>query len=182
MYDLLSSAKNCRILSILEYMAGLGSIFTTFQSLPSIEVSDVCKHIERCISRQIEESISSSFQCVYKYFDKIEAFFVKNIIHCCSPISWDLLIREGVKKKLWKSGQAERLGWPPLPPPLLAPVGEGGGAIRWLLSPTGTLKTPWGYKGLAQNRALFWSIWGFPYFGQFRVPCIAPRLKSAVHR
>ena len=34
-------------------MAGLGSIFTTFQSLPSIEVSDVCKHIERCISRQI---------------------------------------------------------------------------------------------------------------------------------
>ena len=91
-YHLLSSAKNCRILSILEYMAGLGSIFTTFQSLPSIEVSDVCKHIERCISRQIEESISSSFQCVYKYFDKIEAFFVQNIIHCCSPISWDLLI------------------------------------------------------------------------------------------
>ena len=49
-----------------------------------------------------------------------------------------------------------------------------------LSTPTGTLKTPWGCKGLAQNRALFWSIWGFPYFGQFRVPCIAPRLESAV--
>ena len=36
------------------------------------------------------------------------------------------------------------------------------------------------YQKLICSRALFWSIWGFPYFGQFRVPCIAPRLESAV--
>ena len=28
-----------------------------------------------------------------------------------------IYIREGVKKKLWKSGQADRLGWPPSPSP-----------------------------------------------------------------
>ena len=28
------------------------------------------------------------------------------------------------------------------------------------------------YQKLICSRALFWSIWGFPYFGQFRVPCI----------
>ena len=76
---------------------------------------------------------------------------------------WEFLgapfFREGVKKQTWNPG-----------------------ASRMLLTPTGTLKTPWGGKGLALDRALFWSIWGFPYFGQFRVPCIAPRLKSAVHR
>ena len=39
--------------------------------------------------------------------------------------------------------------------------GWGGGG-------TGTLRTPWGYKGLAHNRALFWSIiLGAPYFGQY---------------
>ena len=46
---------------------------------------------------------------------------------------------------------------------LLAPVPS-----RLLLTPTGTLRTPWGYKGLAHNRALFWSIiLGAPYFGQY---------------
>ena len=64
------------------------------------------------------------------------------------------------------------------PPPPPHPI---TGASRWLLIPTGTLRTSWGYQGLVQNRDRFrgggaklTKIGEVPYFGQFMFYYDAP--------
>ena len=61
-----------------------------------------------------------------------------------------------------------RGGWPP-------PI---TGASRWLLTPTGTLRTPWGIQGLAHNRAKLTKIGGVPLFRSICVLFILPRVSN----
>ena len=56
-------------------------------------------------------------------------------------------------------------------------VGKGGGVIE-LLTPTGTLRTPWGIQGLVQNRAKLTKIGGVPLFRSICVLFILPRVSN----